>query len=81
MCAEQCAQRVMALVENNESKGDDEEQSSDSLGTIQKEMLPHAVQTVHPRSSRIMKQSGTHDPSRKVQCDSYSEEPECLFMA
>ena len=33
-----CAQRVMALLENNELKVDDEEQSLDSLGIIQKEM-------------------------------------------
>ena len=48
-----CAQRVMALLENNELKGDDEEQSLDSFGHHSEgDGLPKKVHSRAPASPR-----------------------------
>ena len=71
MSAEQCAQRVMALLEMNEFKGGDEEQSSDSLGILQKEMgfLMQCL-AVHPRVLENLDAAQNACSIAKVLCNS-----------
>ena len=74
MSAEQCAQRVMALLEMNEFKGGDEEQSSGSLGILQKEMgfLMQCL-AVHPRVLENLDAAQNACSIAKVLCNSTRE--------